>query len=277
MCVVFSPDGRRIATSSIDLTIKLWDSTTGQEVLTLRGHTSIVYCLAFSPDGRRLASGSGDWTVRIWDATPLSADALCDQEARVVVRSLIREHPLHDEVLERLRSDRALSEPVRAAALGLAEQWPGDPDRLEMASWNVVMFPNGNHDDYLLASRWAEEAMRLNPEYYDIVNTMGVALYRVGRYQEALETLHRSEQLRARTPFGRRPSAIAFLAMAHHQLGHRDEARAYLEKTRAMMKTDPWANNVELRMFLREAEELIKPKTVGTTTESRPARQDESP
>jgi WD40 repeat protein len=36
--VTFSPDGRRIATSSWDMTVKLWETETGQEVFTLRGH-----------------------------------------------------------------------------------------------------------------------------------------------------------------------------------------------------------------------------------------------
>jgi WD40 repeat protein len=69
-CVVFSPDGSRIATTSWDRTIKLWDAATGRELLTLRGHTGGVVCVAFSPDGLRLASGSNDKTARVWDARP---------------------------------------------------------------------------------------------------------------------------------------------------------------------------------------------------------------
>ena len=69
--VTFSPDGKRLATGTLDGTVKVWDLTSGQETLTLKGHTGAVTGLAFSPDGHRLISASADMTVRIWDATPL--------------------------------------------------------------------------------------------------------------------------------------------------------------------------------------------------------------
>jgi WD40 repeat protein len=67
--IAFSPDGTRLATASADSTAKVWDATTGKELLTLTGHTDRVYGIAFSPDGTRLATASWDKTAKVWDAT----------------------------------------------------------------------------------------------------------------------------------------------------------------------------------------------------------------
>ena len=61
--VAFSPDGRILASSSYDHTLRLWDVVTGEHIRTLTGHRHQVLSLAFSPDGRTLASGSVDETT----------------------------------------------------------------------------------------------------------------------------------------------------------------------------------------------------------------------
>jgi WD40 repeat protein len=66
--VTYSPDGQRIVSGSADKTAKVWDAWTGQEKLSLTGHTSVVTSVAYSPDGQRIVSGSNDTTVKVWDA-----------------------------------------------------------------------------------------------------------------------------------------------------------------------------------------------------------------
>lgn len=67
VAIAFSPDGRLLASGSIDTTIKLWETTTWRELRTFSGHTAPVRWVAFSPDGRWLASGANDKTVRLWN------------------------------------------------------------------------------------------------------------------------------------------------------------------------------------------------------------------
>ncbi|MDY6900800.1 MAG: serine/threonine-protein kinase [Cyanobacteriota bacterium] len=65
-CVVFSPNGEILATSSYNNDIKLWDVNTKEEICTLTGHSGKVNSLVFSPDGQTLYSGSDDSTIKIW-------------------------------------------------------------------------------------------------------------------------------------------------------------------------------------------------------------------
>jgi WD40 repeat protein len=119
----FHPQGTRLATAGRDRTVWLWDLARGEPVVRLPGHAMYVWSLAFSPDGKTLASGSGDQTVRLWDTEPLrvrhrarrEAEALRPKAERLVEQLWRQKAPA--EVVEALRADRALSAPLRQAAL----------------------------------------------------------------------------------------------------------------------------------------------------------------
>jgi WD40 repeat protein len=65
--VAFSPDGKRILSSSTDSSVILWDAASGAEIYRLIGHTSGVLSVAFHPEGRLAVSGAADGSLLLWD------------------------------------------------------------------------------------------------------------------------------------------------------------------------------------------------------------------
>src|SRR5690242_15699050 len=68
MSVSFSPDSLRIVSGDHEGMVRLWDCTSGEELLIMKGHANIIRLVAYSPCGNRIASASKDETVRLWDS-----------------------------------------------------------------------------------------------------------------------------------------------------------------------------------------------------------------
>lgn len=73
--LAYAPDGRTVASASLDGTVKLWDLAAKAPRATLLGHRSEVSRVAFSPDGRLVGSVDATGQVRIWDAATGSCRA----------------------------------------------------------------------------------------------------------------------------------------------------------------------------------------------------------
>ena len=62
----------RLASSSKDTTIKVWDTIQHRTVFTLSGHTAAVTCIRWG--GKNcIFSGSQDKSIRVWDAKDVSS------------------------------------------------------------------------------------------------------------------------------------------------------------------------------------------------------------
>ncbi len=64
--VIYSPDGKALASSGNNDTVRLWGPEGGQLLSTIKGDEREVSCFAFRPDGKTLASG-GNNTVTLWE------------------------------------------------------------------------------------------------------------------------------------------------------------------------------------------------------------------
>jgi serine/threonine protein kinase/WD40 repeat protein len=302
--VCFSPDGKMLALGPWRGAVRLVDPATGQEVATLSTPgKELITNLAFSPDGsllavccheviqvwdlrltrRQLKEMNLDWEMPPYprskaDPTPLqvkidfpnaplsfsSRKGFVHQQALALVESLFAKVMLKPDVVDSLRKNETIGEEVRQEALALAEGWRANGNHLNSASWAVVRKPGEEAESYRRALLQAEEACRLDPENGDYLNTLGVAQYRAGKYQQAVATLSRSNKLNAPRFEGAHPADLAFLAMAHHRLGQKQQTRDYMKHLREAMKKPRWAGDEQALTFLREAEGAVASERSGS-------------
>jgi WD40 repeat protein len=69
--VTFSPNGRLALSGSQDFTAKVWEVSTGKEVISLNHGGGFVNCVAFLPNSLFALSGGNDETVKLWDLSGL--------------------------------------------------------------------------------------------------------------------------------------------------------------------------------------------------------------
>jgi tetratricopeptide (TPR) repeat protein len=243
----------------------MWDSATGKELFALNGHAGVVFGVAFSPDGQRLASANQDGSIQLWETASVSHEVQHRRETNQMVADLFGQMPLRADILERLRTLPRMSASRRYEVLAVAETYPEDPSALDVLARELVKLAGGEMSGYRKALRYSEEACQLQPEDGNFLATLGMAYYRVGNYEKALDVLARSDKINALKDKGSRPTDLAFLAMAHQQLGHPKEAEAKLQLLRERMKDPRWERDTQAQGFLREAEELLaKPKAPGS-------------
>jgi eukaryotic-like serine/threonine-protein kinase len=133
------------------------------------------------------------------------------------------------------------------------------PYQANNLAWELATSLNPLHRDPSLAVELAKQAIRQLPGEAGCWNTLGVAHYRAGNWEESLAALQKSMDL------GKGGDSFdwVFVAMAHWQLGNHDEAnKAYeqalhwLEKNKEALEKDK-EHAEELRRFRAEAEEIL--------------------
>ncbi len=265
--VAFSPDGRRVFSGGSDNLVKVWDSESGVELMTLGeyeklvvGYENGINSISLSPDGRTLAVGNENGSIKLYESTVPAGGygtRLVTEAARKVVEELYEKENFYYNVKDKLQADKALSEPVREVALQIANSRLEDAETLNNEGWAVVSLPEKSIEEYQLALEKMQKASNLEPNDWNIINTLGVAQYRVGAYEDTLVTLREAEKRQADANEEAEPANAAFIAMSLHQLGRAEEAQGALGRLRGLFDGGQFANDKKAQGYLIEAEKLF--------------------
>lgn len=196
-------------------------------------------------------------------------------EAAAVIDRLDREFSDHMRAAELLAKcallagdDEALSNSQRetarrdylqraADALDKAKQnAPEDPVAQNALAWILVSLPFAELHDLARAVQLAEQAVKSKPTHAGYRNTLGVALYRAGKWREANTALEESIRIKEAAKGSPDVSNWLFLAMAHHRLGESDKARRWMDKATAWIDANK-PDDEQLRRFRAEATKLL--------------------
>src|SRR5262249_20151454 len=134
-------------------------------------------------------------------------------------------------------------------------------------AWTCGLHPAGVGDVARLMPL-AQTALEKAPKCYESLETMGMVLYRAGRFDEAVDYLN---QAGAACEKSRQPRWAAihnwlFLALAHQRLGHAVEARQWLDRAvqapdqpATVQQPDLWDGRLEVQLLRKEAEAQVHP------------------
>jgi tetratricopeptide (TPR) repeat protein len=169
-------------------------------------------------------------------------------------------------VLSGLLKDRgALGEAVQITieALDVAQEYDIDQyldDAVKGVgdvSWLIARDADRSGDEYKAALSAIERILDEQPDKRACINTQGILHYRLGQYEEALTALARSHALYSQDYETGVPADLAFMAMAHHKLGHDRDAEQGMGRLRAAMENPELARSEDNQAHLAEAEAML--------------------
>jgi hypothetical protein len=271
----FSPDGGRLAVP-IDWVILVWDLRLIRAQLARMGldwdapPIPAEETAPTPPPIRALVEGA-DWFA---DASTGHAEANAghwDASAAAYSRAVAKgcDDPLiwQRHLLLCLRAGDAAGYRAGCSALISRFGRDGRPGFVEPVAWACALAPDALADLRPVA-RGVEAAVKQRPENAELRKTLGAVLVRAGRSREAITALQESIRVNGH---GGNAFDWLFLALAHHRLGHAQQAAAALTTARDwiahgderaipdpyVMSPLPWYTKLELDLLLREAEGQI--------------------
>lgn len=148
---------------------------------------------------------------------------------------------------------KALAAGDQALVREAIEHCPENAEAQNSLAWNLVRFAGPCGCDPAEVVGLAEKAVAQAPNVVYIVNTLGVAQYRARAWKDAIGTLMRADDLGGGRSFSHN---AFFIAMAHWELGQKEQARKWYTPALVWMEKHA-PTNAELIDFRAEAASLL--------------------
>ena len=261
--LAFHPHEARLASAADDGTIRLWSTDSGAELLVLRPGT-MTKALHFSGDGSRLFA-TAEQHVDVYETDPpaetheLRHDwAQRTARAERLVNDLLDRHVDPRLVALALLDEGELDPQLREDGLRVVDLFGSDPDHLADACWNVVSNNYASPSRYRAAVRQARAAHRLRPGRARFMSLLGMALYRVGEFEDAATMLDQAWS--ANVYDHDYPSSwdLYFQAMISARRGQTDDARAYLAQAQDVSASGLDREDPATVTFAAEARRMLR-------------------
>ncbi len=258
----FDPAGARLFVGRQDWTIRVYALPSGELSSTLRQKRGAVESISFTADGSRFAIGTTRGSVQVWDGRsceqllvlqevgdPFHSVAFDGRGTRLIACGddhAVRVYETRADVARGVQRVGLTELPSDDAA---ADMKPMD---IEAQCRHVVQHAGLDPALYERAESLARGAFERLKESGQIETTLGAALYRRDRSEDALEELVKANDLKRGWP----PN-LAFRTMALAKLGRIGEARGMMQKLDTLLLEERWKSDADSRALAEEAHAVL--------------------
>ena len=253
---VFSPtNSNLLASSSNDGKVLLWDLKSRKPMpVEIAGHNTAVAGLTFTADGQSLVSASDDGTVRIWDV-------------ETGVELFIFQNPMAEILMHASFSRDGQSlvtcgvgiVDIRHATKSFADPYLIGDSVADVIKKEELDFAKVTSSEELERIVATAENITDNYPSWEGFEILGIAQYRLGRHEEAVESLEESWRLK-RILYGMlggsRPDSLGYLVLALVETGDLERAREVRE-TLDLIAEEYWAGDEYVQLLQSKANAAI--------------------